>query len=235
MRMKGTWPGLVTLRSGWAKAVARPWNEAGPDVALRLERGSAEFLVECVEHLCGFGAGLVLSPPVDPSSRQVWVDAGFADHLALDLYSRSILEPVATPEWPISVGTTDEWDRATTIDDAAFEGPWRMGRVGLEEARDATPRAVTLVAREGETVIGFVIVGCAVATAYLQRLAVDPAHTRKGVGRDLVRAAVGWAAGQGAVRIVLNTQPDNRSAAALYRSEGFDVAAGALTVLARAC
>lgn len=234
MRIKGTWPGAITLRSGWAKASARPWNDTVPDASLRLERGGADFLRECVDELAALGVTRVLSPPTDASTRQVWTAAGFHDHLPLDLHERRLIHTSSLPP-DVEPVTAGDWDRLVEIDDAAFAPEWRMGRLGLLEARDATPRGQTWVIRDASVVQGFAIVGLALTTGYLQRLAVAPAATRRGVGRTLVRATCAWVAEQGGTRVVLNTQPDNVAAAALYRSEGFEVTPRALSVLLKDC
>ncbi len=235
MRMRGTWPGRVTLRSGWAKAFARPWNDTSPDAALRLERGSAEFLSECAGALCAEGVERVLSPPVDQSLAKVWIDAGFTPALPLDLHRRSLVTPIPTPDHAVEEGSDQDWVEAARIDDAAFGDAWRMGALGLEEARQATPNNRFLVTRQDGRVTGFAIVGQAMSTGYLQRIAVDPSAQGAGHGRSLVRAACRWASGRGAMAIILNTQPDNTVAAGLYRSEGFEVTTGALSVLGKGC
>lgn len=235
MRTRGDWPGRLTLRSGWAKAGARPWNDSSPDASLRLERGSAEFVVACAEHLCSLGVRRVLSPPLDRSSSKVWREAGFEATLPLDLYRRSLLVPIPEPLVDVTEGSPTDWAATAALDDAAFADEWRMGRLGLDEARDATPEHGFLVTRDGDDVSGFVIVGKAMASGYLQRLAVDPARRHQGLGRSLVRAACRWAAARGALGIVLNTQPENSVAGALYRAEGFEVAERALAVFGREC
>lgn len=235
MRVKGRWPGEVGLRSGWGRATARPWNETSPDAALRLVRGSAGFLAECATWLCDAGATRVLTPPLDTSSQRVWRAAGFAPAIELDVFVRDLLQPVPEPVGEVVVGDNADWQAAIAVDDQAFDEAWRMGPLGLAEARRSTPRSAFLTTHDGGRLTGFVIVGAAVTTGYLQRLAVDPAHRGRGFGRDLVRSACHWATGQGATRIVLNTQPDNDAAAALYRSEGFTASRGSLAVLARAC
>lgn len=234
MRVKGDWPGLLTFRSGWAKAVGRPWNDAVPDASLRLVRGSAEFIGECSAELCRLGVRAVLSPPLDRSQRSVWVAAGFQPELTLDVHTRDLLGGLPAPGYDVVDGDDDDWTAAVTIDDASFSDRWRMGDLGLTEAREATPRSAFLVVRDPR-LVGFVIVGAAVTVAYLQRIAVAPDARRSGVGRSLVRAAEAWGAAQGATKIVLNTQPENEAAARLYAEEGFRRSPGALSVLARPC
>ena len=51
--VRGTWPGQVTLRAGFAKGVARPWNESILDAHLRVDRGSVGFLKSAFDALIG--------------------------------------------------------------------------------------------------------------------------------------------------------------------------------------
>lgn len=215
--------------------MARPWNDTSPDAALRLERGSAEFLADCAAQLCAKGVHRVLSPPVDRSLSKVWTDAGFEQALVLDLHRRSLITPIPEPTHLVEEGSERDWAEAARIDDAAFGTDWRMGSLGLEEAREATPNNRFLVTRDEGRITGFAIVGQAMSTGYLQRIAVDPAAQGAGYGKSLVRATCRWASGRGALAIILNTQPDNEAAAGLYRSEGFEVTKGALSVLGKAC
>jgi hypothetical protein len=47
VQQRGSWPEPIRLRRGWAKAEARPWNDATPDASLRIIRGSAPFVDAC--------------------------------------------------------------------------------------------------------------------------------------------------------------------------------------------
>ncbi len=74
-------------------------------------------------------------------------------------------------------------------------------------------RSKKFVACVGEAVAGFV----GVDKDYLAWLYVDPAHYRKGIGRELLRIGIREIGG-GAWTIVLD---GNQKAIALYESEGF--------------
>jgi ribosomal protein S18 acetylase RimI-like enzyme len=147
------------------------------------------------------------------------------------MFQRDLLARQASPTIPVTTGEDGEWSRAVDIDQAAFEPLWRLGEPGLKEALNATPTSAFLTVRsDSGTTVGFAIVGAGASTGYLQRVAVDPAHARRGYGRSLVRASLGWARNRGCRTMLLNTQPDNVSAGELYESEGFTRVAGGLVI-----
>ena len=57
--------------------------------------------------------------------------------------------------------------------------------------------------------------------ADLDRIAVDPAHRRQGIARELLAAGLAWCAERGAQRILLEVEAHNRAAIELYRGCGF--------------
>lgn len=219
---RGEWPGRVTLRSGWSQSVARPVNDDVPDASLRLERGSAAFLRQSAEWLFAQDVPAVLSIPLHPGTRRVWDEAGFQAYRELMLMERDLSFAVDAPTQPVSEGTGSQWDDALRVDNAAFAPEWRIGRLGLADAREATPTSGFLVSRRDGRVAGFSIVGIAQSTAYLQRIAVDPTHGGRGIGRSLLRSTIAWARKRSARSILLNTQLDNHGAARLYASERFE-------------
>jgi ribosomal protein S18 acetylase RimI-like enzyme len=52
-------------------------------------------------------------------------------------------------------------------------------------------------------------------------LEVGTAHRRRGLARHVLRALLGWAAGEGARHVYLQVAEDNAAALALYRDLGF--------------
>ena len=231
---RGDWPGPVALRSGWWKGVCRRLNDESDDVVLRVERGSVEFLDRCVHWAAEEGAPAVWSPPLPATSAGMWRAAGFSPDRSLAMMERDLGVPVPAAEREAREGTTADLHRAARLDRDAFDGIWRMGRVGLEDAMTATPRSMLLVV-EGDHAeqVAFAIIGVAIHASYLQRIAVDPRWQGRGIGRDLLRRSMTWARSAGARTMLLNTQMDNHSAAALYRSEGFISLPNGLTLYRR--
>lgn len=234
VRARGEWPGLVQLRRGWRLAQARPWNDQSHGMAaLRLERGGDRFLDACVDWLTGMGVHVTLSPALAANQTRIWRQAGFQDHLELVVFERDLTAGSDPPLHRVVPYPQPDLDILAAIDDLAFDPTWRVGRGGLADALSATPLSEVLVVRGADEVVGFAIVGELSAVSYLQRVAVHPSRTRRGIGRSLVRASLEWARRRGARSMLLNTQPDNLPAAALYREEGFISLGRKLSVLAR--
>jgi len=220
VRHTGNWPGVVVLRHGLSKAVARPWNADVPDAHLTIVRGSSAFLELSVAHLNTLGVSSVLSPPLPTSSMRMWSDAGFEMFEWLDVYGRDLATAVPDPEMSIVEEHQVDWNEVQEVDRQAFAPFWRLDAQGLKEAATATPSAVVLTARDSD-LLGFSIVGAGAGAGYLQRIAVAPSVQHRGIGRALVRASLRWARQHGARQMLLNTLGNNDAASNLYLTEGF--------------
>ena len=78
---------------------------------------------------------------------------------------------------------------------------------------------VVLVA--GEPPVGLCRIDAVGDLAHLEQLSVHPDHTRRGLGRSLLRAAVEWAASHGYDELTLCTYRDVAWNGPFYASEGF--------------
>jgi [ribosomal protein S18]-alanine N-acetyltransferase len=83
------------------------------------------------------------------------------------------------------------------------------------------PETVTLVARDGERMIGFAIMSFGEERAHLVLLAVRPVCQRRGIGRRLMQWLLQSATTAGIASIHVELRADNEAAYALYRTLGF--------------
>lgn len=229
---RGDWPGLLTLRRGWARAEARPWNDAVDDAVLRLVRGGTGFLQACTDRMLELGAPSVLSPPLSASARRTWEHAGYIEWLPLALMRLPLDGSIPAPSHLVVDVADADMEGLLRIDRAAFAEFWRFDEHGLREAMAATGRASTFIVRDADgDPAAYAVVGFGHAISYLQRVAVHPDWQGQGMGRSLVRVAARAARNRGSRAMLLNTQLDNAAAIALYESEGYTTLSDPLAVL----
>jgi len=229
---RGSWPGSVSLRRGWARAEARPWNASVEDASLRVIRGGSGFIGACVEKLNQAGAPAALSTPLSRSARKPWEAAGFVDYIDLALMRLGLDEGIPAPQHLVAREDHPNLQAMLEIDRVAFPTFWRFDSLALVESTQATPSSKVFVIKDGEQgIAGFAVVGYGHAISYLQRVAVHPDWQGQGMGRSLVRAASRSAKRHGSKAILLNTQFDNTSAIGLYEAEGYIQLPESLAVL----
>lgn len=214
----GEWPSPMTLSRGWAKATARPWNDAGPDAHVKLERGGTDFLSDVTDHVSRLASASVYSPALYPSATRIWARSGYVETHRLEIMERSTTT-VARPD-SVSEELNPDWGRVAVIDEVAFEGFWRMSIDGLKEALASTKRSA-LLSIGADPIDGYAVVGAQWNVSYLQRIAVHPNSSGAGYGRLLTRAALAWGRKQAAATMVLNVRDENTRARKLYSKEGF--------------
>ena len=115
---------------------------------------------------------------------------------------------------------------ASRVDQSAFDEGWGLDDTAIHDVCTATPhhRARWIAAADpaGARVMGgYAITGRDGTQGFLQRLAVDPAQQRQGIGRLLVIDSLHWLARRHAHRVLVNTPTHNAPALALYDSLGF--------------
>lgn len=206
--------GLITPLEGPRPATAAIVERA---CAVLSERGFAE----------------ALTGALAPEERRGFIDAGFELRDELVLLAHHLDHVPAAPGAGLRRGRRRDRPPALDVDGRAFQPFWRLDDAGLQEAMDATPTARFRVAVVDGRVVGYAVTGRAGASGYLQRLAVDPDVTGRGLGRALVADALLWLQRRGCTVAVVNTQVGNDRAVDLYVKMGFKVQPSGLVVLGR--
>jgi len=179
------------------------------------------------------GFSRVVTNALSPLEQVAFLGAGFEVQERLHLLGHD-LHRLPTPR-PSSAdhrrAHPADHPAVLALDVRAFPTFWRLDQRGLDDALHATPRARFRVITSGEAVIAYALTGRARRRGFLQRLAVDPAHRRRGLGRVLVLDALRWLRRWGTERVAVNTPTANLAALALYEGLGFRREQRGLSVL----
>lgn len=169
------------------------------------------------------GATTLRTGALFPTSVAPFTEFGFApiDELAL------LARPVSDTDTRRSTSGTRplrrrHLTRAARVDLAAFGPVWGNDATALADILHATPHSRARSVVIDRTIVGFAMSGVADRTGYLQRLAVDPLHHRRGAATTLIVDALAWMRQRGADNAMVNTAVDNRAALALYAAHGFE-------------
>ena len=93
--------------------------------------------------------------------------------------------------------------------------------VGMAERLVRTDPEALIIAEDAGRVVGTVIVRWDGWRCHLYRLAVDPAHRRRGVATALIEAGIARAEATGAARIDAMVNPTNALGTAFWRASNF--------------
>jgi GNAT superfamily N-acetyltransferase len=222
------WPG------GWARLGSWRGEADVAYLAVGAQRPpSAEILDRCLRTLRGRGYQRVLTNALAPAEALPFVDAGFSVHERLHLLAHDLGDiPAATAD--TRRARSEDQPAVLALDQRAFRPFWRLDADGLTQALEATPAARFRVVDGPGSLFGYAVTGRADRRGYLQRVGVDPAAQRAGLGRALVADALRWLRRHRARDAVVNTQLDNDAALALYRACGFQELPSGLCVMSRA-
>lgn len=190
-----------------------------------------------VEHALAKGARAIRTSALFPDAAAVVLAAGFTpiDRLALlqVRLDQTTMRRLGEPRHRIRSMTPWSHHVAAGVDQRAFGPLWGNDAASLRDIRTATPTHRARTVRVGRRVAGFALSGAAADSGYLQRVAVDPEHRRRGIAHDLVVDAMVWMHADHRTNALVNTGVDNEPALALYEGLGFTRLPDVLTIAER--
>jgi len=105
---------------------------------------------------------------------------------------------------------------------AGLTRPWNDPFADYDLAL-AGPQSAVLLARDGDTLLGSVMVGFDGHRGWVYYLAADPQRRGQGVGRALMEAAEAWLRTCGSPKVQLMVRGDNAAARGFYNALGYDL------------
>ena len=111
-------------------------------------------------------------------------------------------------------------DAVADLETECFSQPWSANALREELDNENSHFLVALA----DEVAGYIGVQEICGEAYITNVAVFENCRKKGIGRELIRAACDGAKSRGCEFITLEVRQSNAAAITLYESEGFEVA-----------
>ena len=228
--------GTSTARSARSPAPARPWRlQRWPtDATIGHLVVHDHHVAPTAEHVEAAttasrrrGDRALRTSALFPTAADVFTAAGFVpiDRLALLRIDLPLARrPRATADG-VSLTPLRPWTRraAAAVDRNAFGQLWGNSAASLRDTLHATPAHRGRLARVDRRVVAVAISGAAGSAGYIQRLAVDPEHQRRGLATLLVLDGLAWMTAGGATSALVNTGIANEAALALYLALGFEL------------
>jgi ribosomal-protein-alanine N-acetyltransferase len=112
-------------------------------------------------------------------------------------------------------------DQVLDIERASFPTPWTRAAFSYEIEQNKVARCTLLRGRRG--IVGYLCLWEIGHEIHITNLAVHPEWRRRGVGRQLLGAALIEGVARGVTLAFLEVRPSNTRALALYESLGFQV------------
>jgi ribosomal protein S18 acetylase RimI-like enzyme len=120
----------------------------------------------------------------------------------------------------IAATITDAVDTIALWQACGLTRPWNDPHADFALAL-ANPTSTVLLARNGDGLIGSVMVGFDGHRGWIYYLAVAPQRQRGGIGRALVAAAEAWLAERNAPKVQLMVREGNAAALGFYARLGY--------------
>jgi ribosomal protein S18 acetylase RimI-like enzyme len=188
------------------------------------------------------GVHSLVTSAVGPADAAAFLRADFSVREELQLLNHDLADVVDAPA--LVAGdimrrpSKGELPALLKVDANAFRGFWRFDAPGLQDAIRATPhtrvRAIEAASDHlHREIVAYAVTGRAGRHGFLQRLAVSPEHSGRGLGAYLTLDGLRWLQRRRCIQGYVNTQIDNHRALELYERLGYTAEPHGLLVLQR--
>jgi [ribosomal protein S18]-alanine N-acetyltransferase len=117
--------------------------------------------------------------------------------------------------------TLDDIPQVLEIERASFALPWSENAFRKELTENA--QAHFFVAEENDRVVGILGYWYIIDECHISTIAVHPDWRQRGIGQEILVAALSHSLSLGAIMATLEVRPSNLAAIELYKKFGFEV------------
>lgn len=227
------WRVQVSLR-GEAVVLAR-WREHMDILSMRAvwcsNRRLSPILPELREVAVRNGLHRLLSPLLPAEATRPYTKAGMVPIdqiivMRVDLGHRRGGTQADSPEGVhVRAATEEDLEPILSLDGEAFPEFWRYDPALVEEY---SSRERLAVAEAEGGIVGYTLSTIRRGIGSIGRLAVQPEHQGRGIGRLLLEDSLSYLGACGAEQVTLCTQSDNERSQRLYSHAGFEKVPGTL-------
>ena len=133
------------------------------------------------------------------------------------------MTPQSPPSFTIRPATPNDCARVVALWEAAgLTRPWNDPRADFATAL-GSPASAVLLALDGDTLVGSVMVGFDGHRGWVYYLAALPDRQGSGIGRSLMHAAEAWLRTRACPKIQLMVRGDNHAARGFYTALGYEL------------
>ena len=115
----------------------------------------------------------------------------------------------------------DDIPGVVSIENSSFPTPWSAASFRHELLENPYARLFVVRAPDPDGVVGFACLWIVDQELKINNLAIHPLWRRRGLGRRLLKFALGLALSEGCLEATLEVRPSNGAALAMYAGEGF--------------
>lgn len=220
-----TWPALERIEyDGWlvrfGGGVTRRSNCVTPLRASSLPLDEKVDVVDAMFAVRGLPPTYRITPLAEASLVKLLGARGYEHDRGADVMTRPVDERVDAGSVSVRIGSrpSPEWMRSLSDFGDDRGNPEAMTALLslVECGAYATVEEAGEIAAMGMATVAEGCIG-------IFNMNTRPAHRRRGLGRDVLRALLAWGRDRGASRALLQVHPTSTAAIALYRAEGFVV------------
>lgn len=184
-----------------------------------------ELILGTAERCFDEGVQMMITKLLVESEAAEFEGWGFEEACRIILLEKPLYREPPEPPYGAGVSVATyrrrNLDRVLEVDAMAFDDFWRLDARTIEAISTSCQHNLFLLAKAEGEIIGYALGGINGRIGYLQRLAVDPRHQGRGVGRCLALSILDYFHRLGGHTAIVNTQEYNHTALSLYRSLGF--------------